>query len=59
MLDNLKSIQERGYPADLLTRPMMGVMLAGNITAENAAQYGLPVDYGALLTGTLANNDWS
>ena len=53
-LTNLKSTQERGYQAELLNRPMMGVMLGGNITAENAAQYQLPVEYGALITGAIA-----
>ncbi|WP_027891754.1 SRPBCC domain-containing protein [Calidithermus chliarophilus] len=50
----LASTQERGYHLDLLERPMLGVLLSGDVTAENAGQYGVPVAYGAALQGTLA-----
>ncbi|MDX2005895.1 MAG: SRPBCC domain-containing protein [Meiothermus sp.] len=53
-LINLKTTQERGHQAELLGRPMLGVLLGGNISAENAAQHNLPVSHGALISGTMA-----
>jgi uncharacterized protein YndB with AHSA1/START domain len=49
----LQSTQETGYHLDYLERPMMGMLIAGNVTAENASEYGVPISSGVALSGTL------
>jgi uncharacterized protein YndB with AHSA1/START domain len=49
----LASTQESGYPLEILERPMLGVLIGGDITEENAAQYGVPVNHGVVIQGTV------
>jgi uncharacterized protein YndB with AHSA1/START domain len=50
----LESTQTTGYHLDILERPMLGVIVAGVVNAENAARYGVPIDYGIALSDTIA-----
>ena len=49
----LESTQTTGYHLDILERPMLGVIVAGAVNADNAARYGVPIDYGIALSDTI------
>ncbi|HEX8596931.1 MAG TPA: SRPBCC domain-containing protein [Chloroflexia bacterium] len=50
-LENLQSILERGIDLRLVRRPMFGLNGASVLSAEMAAELGVPVQEGLLLTG--------
>ncbi|HVG00012.1 MAG TPA: SRPBCC domain-containing protein [Chloroflexia bacterium] len=50
-LENLQSILEAGRDLRLIRRPMFGLNGADTVTAEMAAELGLPVEEGLRLTG--------
>lgn len=50
----LESTQTTGFHLDTLERPMLGVSIAGLVSAENQTQYGVPIDYGIAINGVLA-----
>lgn len=52
-LANLKSTYESGFTLETLERPMLGVLIGGNLTPENAATYQVPLDSGVVLWGTV------
>ena len=52
-LDNLKSILETGLDRRFYDRPMLGVLIAGQVDKEIQARMSLPVAHGILLGGTV------
>jgi uncharacterized protein YndB with AHSA1/START domain len=54
-LENLQSHLETGYDLRETRRPLMGVLLEGELTEERAAKLGVPVTKGVPLGGTIPN----
>jgi uncharacterized protein YndB with AHSA1/START domain len=52
-LENLQSVLETGHDLRFTLRPMLGVMVDSEIDAERAHKYGVPVNYGVRLSGTV------
>jgi uncharacterized protein YndB with AHSA1/START domain len=53
-LENLQSHLETGYDLRETRRPLMGVLLAGELSEEQAKKLGVPVTKGVPLGGTIA-----
>ena len=51
-LENLASVMATGHDLRFTRRPMMGVLVDGEIDAARAAKLGLPVNHGVALGGT-------
>jgi membrane-associated protease RseP (regulator of RpoE activity) len=52
-LENLKSVLETGLDKRVYERPMLGIVVSQILTAEDAQELGLPVEYGISLADTL------
>ena len=52
-LENLASVIETGEDLRFTRRPMLGVMVDGELDAARAADLGVPVDRGVILGGTV------
>jgi uncharacterized protein YndB with AHSA1/START domain len=52
-LDNLNAVLEEGLDQRYYNRPMLGVLIAGQIDLDNQARFGIPVDYGIAISGTV------
>lgn len=53
-LENLQSVLETGIDLRIARRPFMGISFAADNNAETAAALGVPVSYGAQISGTVA-----
>lgn len=51
-LQNLASVVATGHDLRFTLRPMLGVMVEAEVDAARAADLGLPVDHGVVLSGT-------
>lgn len=49
-LKNLKSVLETGLDKRVFDQPMLGVIIGGTIDDNNQARYGLPFNYGIIIT---------
>jgi uncharacterized protein YndB with AHSA1/START domain len=50
-LENLASVMETGHDLRFTRRPMMGIMVDAELTAERAARDGIPVSAGVVIGG--------
>ena len=55
-LANLKSTLEMGLDKRVFDQPFLGVLVAGVVTAEQAAEMGLPIAGGVEVSGTAPNS---